>query len=340
MVEIAKMRSGQFPRAFIGLAISVLAACGEGGGHLEISDNSVLPPPTCSASVWTARNSGIPNTLLGAGVFSGQAVAVGALGAIVTSADGITWTTGTSGITVHLNAVAASGTTAIAVGDLGTIISSTDLVTWTARTSGTANSLRGATWTGTQFVAVGDAGTILTTPDGITWTPQTSGTSQDLHAVAASPTVIVVVGGGSTVPFPPPPPPPLRPWPAGTTWYPRTSPGAPSTQPLLGVVWSGTQFLVVGKGGSTILQTSFDGITWTARTAVIGNTMFAAAWSGSEFMAVGQFGLGQRSPDGITWTSAAASNNCVSLSGDFNSVTWLGTRFISVGSGGTIYTAP
>jgi len=55
----------------IGLAILVLAACGEEGGQ-----------STCQTP-WIARNSGTVNTLFGVGVFSGQSVAVGALGTIL-----------------------------------------------------------------------------------------------------------------------------------------------------------------------------------------------------------------------------------------------------------------
>src|SRR5437762_1809896 len=59
------------------------------------------------AGFWTARSSGTSNSLFA--VASGsQVVAVGALGTILTSPDGIVWQSRTSGASVHLYGVAAS----------------------------------------------------------------------------------------------------------------------------------------------------------------------------------------------------------------------------------------
>src|SRR3989441_4180514 len=115
------------------VSFGVLSGCGNGGGG-----GGGAPEPT----FWNSRSSGTNNTLFGIGIFSGQAVVVGALGTVLTSMDGITWTTRSSGISFHLNGVAASGNKAIAVGDNGTIVSSPDLAAWTPQSSGTTNTLR------------------------------------------------------------------------------------------------------------------------------------------------------------------------------------------------------
>ena len=52
----------------------------------------------------------------------------------------------------------------VAVGDVGAILTSSDGVSWTQRTSGTSNWLRGVAYGNSMFVAVGWFGTILTSP--------------------------------------------------------------------------------------------------------------------------------------------------------------------------------
>jgi hypothetical protein len=81
----------------------------------------------------------------------------------------------------------------VAVGEVGTVLTSPDGVTWTARNSGIGTALEGVVWAGDRLVAVGgDAagsghGTldvILTSPDGISWTNQHSASVKPLHSVA------------------------------------------------------------------------------------------------------------------------------------------------------------
>jgi len=72
-----------------------------------------------------------------------------------------------------------------------------------------------------------------------------------------------------------------------------------TTNPLAGVVWSGTQFVAVGNPG---ILTSPDGITWTAQAAGSAYSLYGVAWSGTLFAAVGTLGTIVTSPDGITWT--------------------------------------
>ncbi len=74
----------------------------------------------------------------------------------------------------------------VAMGDVGSILSSPDGVTWTSRNSGTFFSLYGVSYGNGTFVAVTYArysDAILTSPDGVTWTSRNPGTSSSLYGV-------------------------------------------------------------------------------------------------------------------------------------------------------------
>ncbi|HUK99944.1 MAG TPA: Ig-like domain-containing protein [Nitrospirota bacterium] len=151
-----------------------------------------------------------------------------------------------------------------------------------------------------------------------------------------------------------------------SSWSQQTS---GTSQDLLSVAWSGTQFVAVGY--QTIL-TSSDGIIWTQpvqtqisfdRVCWLDNQFFAVgpgnilassdgvqwtlrmtgnnsngyypydvAWSGSNFVAAGLEGYTFTSPDGITWTPQLFNI----YSPNMYSVAWSGTKFVMVGSGGIV----
>jgi hypothetical protein len=123
--------------------------------------------------------------------------------------------------------------------------------------------------------------------------------------------------------------------PVTVTGLPLTSRASGTTNPMLGVVWSGTEFVAVGHQG-TILA-SPDGITWTSRTSGTTNYLSDVAWSGTQFVAVG--GQILTSPDGITWTSRT-SPGCTPTGCKLNRAAWSGTLFVAVGDAGTILTSP
>jgi hypothetical protein len=109
---------------------------------------------------WTASNSNTSEGL-GAVVYAQQTfVAVGANGAIVTSANGINWTPRSSGTTIALNAIAFGSPGFVAVGGYwpvgGAIITSRDgLGGWTAQDPGVVSAFNDVTYGAGQFVAVG-----------------------------------------------------------------------------------------------------------------------------------------------------------------------------------------
>ena len=111
-----------------------------------------------------------------------------------------------------------------------------------------------------------------------------------------------------------------------------------------GIVWSGSQFVVVG--GSAIL-TSSDGRSWKIQQNISplqagspAPVFTSIAWSGKQFVAVGGNGGFMKntvltSSDGRTWTPPAMNS-----SPDLMSVIWSGSQFVAVGSGGTVLSSP
>jgi hypothetical protein len=65
-------------------------------------------------------------------------------------------------------------------------------------------------------------------------------------------------------------------------------------QNLKGAVWSGSQFVDVGRAG--IILTSPDGRTWTAQHSSTLEDLMGVAWSGSQFVVVGNAGIILTSP--------------------------------------------
>ena len=111
------------------------------------------------------------------------------------------------------------------------------------------------------------------------------------------------------------------------------------------VCWSPTAngtglFCAVGPPGGATVQTSPDGITWTARTGAYGTSV---CWSPTAngtglFCAVGNSELAFTSPDGITWTQRTIGNS-------WNSVCWSPTAngtglFCAVGPSRKVVTSP
>lgn len=113
----------------------------------------------------------------------------------------------------------------------------------------------------------------------------------------------------------------------GVTWSLRSS-GTPS---LRGILWSGSEILAVGAGGTIV--TSPDGYRWNAQVSGVGTPLNAAAWSGTEFRVVGDGGVMLVSPDGVSW-SPRVSKTAVNLNG----IVWSGAKYVLVGDGGTILT--
>jgi hypothetical protein len=230
---------------------------------------------------------------------------------IVTSPDGVTWTTRVAENGQSLRGVVWSGALFVSVGFTGQIRTSPDGITWTQRTpaggfSDPGDDFFGVTWDGSLFVAVGTAGEIQTSPDGITWTQRTpaGGYSGDFRGVDYFDGLLVAVGTAGEI----------QTSPDGITWTARSAAGGYAGE-FNGVTGGealdtstgdqDTLFVAVGTAGE--IQTSPDGITWTARSAAGGyvGEFNGVGWGGSNFVIVGNDAEAQSSNNGIDWFKRA-----------------------------------
>jgi serine/threonine protein kinase len=242
---------------------------------------------------------------------------------------GRTWTLQNSGTSEVLYDGIWARSQYVVVGSKGTILTSPDGHNWTTQKSNTSNALYGITWSGSQYLVVGCSATVLTSPDGRSWTTQNVGmsTSVCLNSIAWSGSLFVATTFVAAIILIPGP---AYTSPDGRTWTPHHP---ALTQYLLGVTWSGWQFVAVGANG-TIL-TSPNGQTWAAQDSGTTQSLSGVIWSGSQFVTVGYNGTILTSPNGQTW-AAQNSGTTQSLSG----VIWSGSQFVTVGYNGTILTSP
>jgi hypothetical protein len=289
---------------------------------------------TTGGSDWTARTYGSSFMLNSVAYGNATFVAVGFGNTIVTSSDGITWTgrSAPDAYSYILESVIWDGAQFVLVGDVvgyapsGTavlIATSPDGVTWTRRSSISSTGVA-ETWLadvasgGGRLTAVGKNGKILSSTDsGETWgeqfNPSLSGAYiAGYNGVASSGSTRVAVGGDSAYQgF-------IIISTDGVNW--SVSQSALTAFYPWGVEWNGSLFIAVGasnSGGSKpVLETSPDGVTWTAQTlpasiADSAGVLNHVTWDGAQFIAVGSDGgslyvAGNRfiltSPDGVTWS--------------------------------------
>ena len=289
--------------------------------HIQVTILVLLCLATAlfSQTTWTSRVSGTTNTLYRISFGNNLYVAVGDLGTITTSPDGITWTGRTSGTTSLLYDITYGNSLYVAVGTNGTILTSPDGIIWTLRTSGTTTAFYGVTYGNNQYVAVNTAGTIYTSPDGVTWTLRTSGTTNALWGVAFGNNVYVAVSNTGAIYTSP----------DAITWTSRTS---GTTGSLWGIVYGSNQFVVASPTG--VILTSPNGITWTTRTTGATFGIYDVTYGNNLYVTSGGSGTILTSPDGSAWTTktTVTSNN-------LNGAAYGNKLFVAVGSNGTILTS-
>jgi hypothetical protein len=260
--------------------------------------------------------------LIGYGTTGQQFIAVGAGGTILSSPDGLTWSPRVSGTTARLRAVLASHNLFVAVGQAGTILTSPDGNVWTPRPVAYGASppmLRGIAMSPTRFVAVGggtssilNVGSIVSSVDGINWTSFTT-TMSSPRAIAYGNGLFVHVGVSGAIYSSP----------DGLGWNHRPS---GTTERLDGIVWTGTQFVVLSQTGKTL--TSPDGITWSITQGFPPLWLEGLAWNENRFVAVGSTGGPiYTSTNGDHW-STTASGTAQTLHG----VAWSGAKMNPVGN--------
>jgi len=334
------------------------------GGPSSPTINAI--PYNASAIPWTASSTPSSPNLYGVGYASlttcsnnatsatGSFAAVGAGGAIFTSADGISWTSQTtpSGFTTDLHAVTGyaanqnnPGNPAlrwVAVGDGGASIFSLDGISWAVGNAYNPASpaLRSLTQVAGTFFALGDAGTILSSTDGISWTTHISGTAANLNGVAHGISYIAVGDNGTILTSS-----------DGNIWTAQTSVTSLTTSNLRQVTSFGSIIVAVGDGG-TIVTSKDSGATWTSQTLGATNLIGVAAESQlvanavadpqlgfistAQFVAVDSGGNAYTSVNGYTWSAVAIPTGKTTSTGatSLNALVSSGFGYVAAGNAG------
>lgn len=265
-----------------------------------------------------------------------------------------------------MEAVAWSGTKYVAVGEMGTIMTSTDGVSWTVQKSGAEKyryrkTLTDVVWTGTQFVVTSTRGLILTSPDGIdwnvidfntstgffnainwngsqlvtfinyfnssrplvstdgidwTWGDSVSGQYYGIHWDG---TQYVAVGSagisGTGV---------VATSTDGLTWTVETN---TLSHTLYDVTKTDTQYVAIGSLKSHV--TSPDGKNWTEQTDTTSN-LRALTWTGSQLVGVGSTILTSPTGNDSSWTEQADITGSEKYF-SFRDVIWTGAQYVTAG---------
>ncbi len=243
---------------------------------------------------WTSRTSGAVTgeNLYGVVRGPGTYVAVGDLGTIVTSPDGVSWTRRDAGTYFGLKEVVYANGGFVAVGDHATVATSPDGLTWaTGNIAGvTDRDFYGLAYGNGSFVAVGNTGTLLVSSDGVTWSSRQLATTGQLHDVAYGNGMFVAVGNdhiASSSDL--------------TTW--NYFANARND----GVAYGNGRFVVVGSDGS--VEVSSDGTTWTERNLGSDKSLFEVTYGNGTFLAVGHNGAIVTSSDGAVWAPKSSRTN-------------------------------
>jgi hypothetical protein len=145
------------------------------------ANGEVLPDDRIFTSTngvnWTVLNSGLPNGpyhipssgLFGVGYGKNTFVAVGPIGEIALSTNGLSWEQIGPDSYDHLYDVASGVQTFVAVGQHGAIYSSVGRDSWIRQSSPATNDLTSVAFGNGVFVAVSSDGTIVSTNEGKSW---------------------------------------------------------------------------------------------------------------------------------------------------------------------------
>ncbi|MCU7836750.1 MAG: hypothetical protein KZQ83_16060 [gamma proteobacterium symbiont of Taylorina sp.] len=264
-----------------------------------------------------------------------QFVAVGAVGAILTSHDTVNWQTQNSGTDKTLNAISNnSHNQLIAVGHGGIILSSSDGVNWQTQTSGTTANLHAIHWNGSYWVASGNV--ILTSYDGIFWQKTSDFGVRHIdwngqQWVGVGSYGLIVTSAD------------------GINWYRKEvgTQGITSQEFANGVggdnysaadfyliLWNGFQWIAFGSDSQEgiIYMVSSDGDRWKKGENVDHVSFFPnqKSWNGELWISVGSNGAIYSSPDGIHWKWRYSGGS------NLYGITWNGDQWVAVGRYGVI----
>jgi hypothetical protein len=219
-------------------------------------------------------------------------LAVGNLGTILSSPNGIDWDlelTPAPATNSVLLGVGGSTNLFLIAGSRGTVLWATNIFFWNAISPRpTTNDLQGVCYDGTRYTLCGGNGTILTSTTGTNWISRTSPTNVFLMSVAPYPDGLVAVGDWGTV---------LT---SGnsTNWFRQTT---GTTNWLSQVRYLNSQLIAVGENG-TIL-TSANGTNWTARTSGTTSWLNAVDYVNGAWFIAGNQGTMLISTNSTNWVN-------------------------------------
>lgn len=247
-------------------------------------------------STWHTRTSpfGTANDWRGIAFGNGKFVAVNKSdGQVMTSPNGTDWSPQSAPTTRSFYGIAFGGGRFVAVGSSGSVFISEDGAQWEQQNSETRAHLYHVNFNNGLFVAVGGGGAILSSPDGTAWTPRSTGSTNQWEASCYGNGTHVVVGYRTQSPdiFTR-----SAASPTLTDWI-LTDSGA--SHYLSGVTFGQGMFVAVGYGG--LLQTSTDGVQWSAPANATHEWLYYATYDNNTFMAVGE-DIIVSSSNGVDWT--------------------------------------
>jgi photosystem II stability/assembly factor-like uncharacterized protein len=277
---------------------------------------------------WNSSSSGATVAdLYGITFGDGMFVAVGDSGVIITSTDGVNWTVASSGVTDDLSAVTYGNGRFVAVGDDSqSTVTSTDGVNWVAGGNGFGSYVQGVAFGNGIYVGVDYYGEIFTSSDGANWTQQAA-TSIELYAVAYAGGTFLASGADGAVFVSP----------DGTNW---TQLQTDTTENLLGVVGTSSQFVIVGTDGISLtanlagLATVSANTQWSLVDSPLNSNLNGAANNGPVYVIVADDGA-LIATNATNWAESGAA-----LNGYNNAVAWGNGVFASVDYYGDVFTSP
>ncbi|WP_152394570.1 X2-like carbohydrate binding domain-containing protein [Paenibacillus guangzhouensis] len=275
---------------------------------------------------WVPQNSGTYATLESVTYGNGKYVAVGAYGTILTSTDGVTWSSQKVG-DKWLYGVAFGNNKFVAVGIEGTILISTDAMTWTAKTGVTDRTLYDITFGNGWFVASGQNRTTVGSDTTVNWNGLLGTGGENYLGViyGGNNNRYVVVGSSGEISYS---------MAIGRNQWIWTSGKASGNAAVYGfsdVAYGNNKFVAVGNGGKVYTASSYANV-WQEQNSGWGNNLEGVTYGKNMFVAVGRFGTILTSADGgVTWT-----NRSQGTIWPVRDIGYYGHNFIAVGQIGNI----
>lgn len=266
------------------------------------------------------------NDLRGAASGGGHFVAIGHLGTLIGSEDGLHWESRQQEGLGDLNDVIFAGELFVAVGGNGKILTSSDGTQWQQRGPGGLVTVNAVAYGNGIWVAVGDA--FLVSTNGMDWAvrPPNGHGASDI-AFGAGRFVVCNIGNAA----------PAMTSVDGRTWTSINFRGpAPAANGRSRVTYGAGRFVIVNRSNTFV---STDGLEWQAVTSDTTRRFNDVAADQGHFVAVGTSGGGTdaersrvfNSEDGLHWTT-----NNLALDNNLHRVVRVTDRYLAMGDDGNI----